>query len=73
MKQGIPFWVWWKVNGNETTTWSKFANGGKAIVEQILASEEKNKCKRAGLSEWQSGICVGKFIICVRSFNIEKI
>ena len=25
----------------ETTTWSEFPNGGKAIVEQILASEEK--------------------------------
>ena len=26
----------------ETTTWSEFANGGKAIVEQILGSEEIN-------------------------------
>ena len=26
----------------ETTTWSEFSNGGKAIVEQILASEERN-------------------------------
>ena len=26
----------------ETTTWSEFRNGGKAIVEQILASEETN-------------------------------
>ena len=24
------------------TTWSEFPNGGKAIVEQILASEERN-------------------------------
>ena len=29
----------------ETTTWSEFINGGKAIVEQILASEEKNNPK----------------------------
>ena len=33
----------------ETTTLSDFPNGGKAIVEQILASEETNKSKRAGL------------------------
>ena len=33
----------------ETTTSSEFCNGGKVIVEQILASEEKNKSKRAGL------------------------
>ena len=26
----------------EKTTWSEFPNGGKAIVEQILASEEIN-------------------------------
>ena len=31
----------------ETKTWSEFPNGGKAIVEQILASEEINKSKRA--------------------------
>ena len=26
----------------ETTTWSEFPNGGKAIVEQIVVSEERN-------------------------------
>ena len=36
----------------ETTTWSEFPNGGKAIVEQILASEIRNKSKRAG--PWES-------------------
>ena len=35
----------------ETKKWSKFLNGGKAIVEQILAAEEKNKSKTAGLWE----------------------
>ena len=29
----------------ETTTWSEFPNGGKAILEQILASEERHKSK----------------------------
>ena len=47
----------------EQTTWSEFPNGGKAIVEQILASEEINKSKRAGLWESQSGIRVGKLTI----------
>ena len=31
----------------KTTTWSEFPIGGKAIVEQIPASEEINKSKRA--------------------------
>ena len=31
----------------ETTIWSEFPNGGKAIVEQILESEEINKSKWA--------------------------
>ena len=57
----------------QTTTWSEFPNGGKAIVEQILASEERNKSKRAGLWESQSGIRVGKLTIWVRSFEIEKL
>ena len=27
----------------ETTTWSEFPNKGRAIVEQIIASEERNQ------------------------------
>ena len=56
-----------------TTTWSEFPNGGKAITEQILASEERKKSKRAGLWESQSGIRVGKLTIWIRSFEIEKL
>ena len=33
----------------ETATWLEFPNGGRVIVKQILASEEINKSKRAGL------------------------
>ena len=47
----------------ETTTWLEFPNGGKANVEQILVSEEKNESKRAGLLEPQSAIRVGKLTI----------
>ena len=32
--------------GTETTRLSELLNGGKPIVEQILASEEINKSKR---------------------------
>ena len=55
----------------ETATWSEFPNGGKAIVEQMLALEERKKSKRAGLWELQSGIQVGKLTIWVRLFEIE--
>ena len=43
----------------ETTTWSEFAGGGKAIVEEMLASEERNKSKEQDCeslsqeSEWE--------------------
>ena len=40
-----------KSTETEKTRWSEFPNGGEAIVEQILASEERNKSKRAGLQE----------------------
>ena len=56
----------------ETTTWSEFSNGEKAIVEQI-ASEERKKSKRAGQWESQYGIRVGKLTMWVRSFEIEKV
>ena len=40
----------------ETETATEFLSGGKAIVEQILGSEEINQSKRAGLGESQSEI-----------------
>ena len=71
MKQGILFWVYWKLMETETTTWSEFPNGGKAIAEQILASEEINSKDQD--CEMQSGIRVGKLTFLVRSFEIEKL
>ena len=53
-----------------TTIWSEFSNRGKAIVEQPLASKERNKPKTGGLWESQSGIQVGKLTIWVRSSEI---
>ena len=50
-----------------------FLMAGKTIAEQIVASEERNKSKRAGLGESQSGIRVGKLTIWVSSFEIEKL
>ena len=49
----------------EITTWSEFPYGVKAILEQIIASEERKKSKTAGLWESQSGIRVGKLTIWV--------
>ena len=57
----------------QTIIWSEFPNGGKAVVEQILASEVRNKSKRAGQWESQSMIWVGKLTIWVRSFEKEKL
>ena len=62
-----------KSTETDKTTWSEFLNGGKAVVEQILASEEINKSKRAGLWESQSEMLVGKLTIWVRLFEIEKL
>ena len=56
----------------ESTIWSGFPNRGKTILEQILASEERNKSK-IGLWGSQSGVRVGKWTISVRSFEIEKL
>ena len=56
---------------NEMKTWPKFPNGGKVFVDQILASEERKKIKRAGLGHSKSGIQVGKLTISVRSFEVK--
>ena len=37
-----------KSTKTETTPWREFPNRGKAIVEQIIAPEERSKSKRAG-------------------------
>ena len=55
----------------ETTTWSEFPNGGRAIVEQLLASDVRNPKEQD--YENQSGIQVGKLTIWVRSFVTEKL
>ena len=65
--------MWWngashyeydgKLTETETTTWSEFPNGEKAIVEQILAPEERIKSKRAGIWESQSGMQVRNLTI----------
>ena len=74
MKGGILFWVYWKINGNWDNSMNRISNGRKAIAEQILVSDERNKSKRSGLWESQSGIQVGKLTIWVRSFEIwEKL
>ena len=56
IKQSIPFQFDRKSMETETATWSELPNWGKAIVEQVLALEEIDKYKRAGLWESQSGI-----------------
>ena len=35
----------------KTNTWSEFPDGGKAIVEQILASEERKNSKE---QDWEN-------------------
>ena len=49
MKQASRFEFYGKSMETERTTCSEFPNGGKNIVEQILASEERKISKRAGL------------------------
>ena len=41
-------------------------HGGKANLEQILASEKRSKPKRAGLWDSHAGIKVGKLTIWVK-------
>ena len=69
MKRGILLWIWWKVNGNWDNNMIKISQWRENIIEQILASEERNKSKRAGLWESQSGIRIRRLTIWVRLFE----
>ena len=46
MKQASCFKFDEKSMETETKTWSEFPNGEKAIVERILASQERNPIKQ---------------------------
>ena len=72
MKYGSSSEFYGKSMETETTTWSEFPNEEKSIVEQMLVSDDRNRSKRAGLWESQSGIRVGKLTIWVRLFKIIK-
>ena len=53
MKWDIPLWIDKKSMETETTTWSEFPNGGKAIAQQIIPSKERNKPNRtACITVW---------------------
>ena len=79
MKRDILLWVYSKVNGNWDNSMIRISQWRKPIVEQVLASileqvlasEEKNKSERTGPWESQSRIWVGKLTVWVRSFEIE--
>ena len=74
MQWNAPFYCEFDGKSMETDkkTWSEFPNGGKAFAEKILASEQRNKSKRAGLWESQSGIHIGMLTIWARSFEISS-
>ena len=74
MKEGILFFEFTeKSMETKTRKLSEFPNGRKATVEQILAYEERKKCKREWLWESQSRIQVGKLTIWLRLFETEKL
>ena len=63
----------WKAVEAETIIRSEFPNGGKATLEKILAPEEIDKPKRAGMWESQWGIQVVKLTVWVKTFEVEKL
>ena len=64
MKWGICCEFDGKLMETETTTWSELASDGKAIIEQLLAPEERNESKNTGLweSNWDPSRKVNHFI-----------
>ena len=70
-ERGIARWTWWKVNGN----WNniiRISEWRESHCRKIILPEERNKSKRAGLWQLQSGIRAGTLTIWVRLFEIWK-
>ena len=77
--------MWWirashyEFDGNSmetvTATWSEFPNEGKTIVEQILASEERNKSKTARLWEpvWDGSRKINHLRKVVWDYNYHRV
>ena len=72
MKRSIPFWAYWRVNGNWDNNMIRISQWRKSHC-RTNTSVRRNKSKKAGLWESQSAIRVGKVTIWVRSFEIEKL
>ena len=70
MKQSILLWIRWKVNGNWDSNMIRISQWMESHC-RTNTSIRRNKSKRAGLWESQSGIRVGKLTIWVRSFEIK--
>ena len=60
---GVSHFAFIEKSMETETTWSELTNEGKAITQQILASEERKKSKREGLWESQSGVWVENLAI----------
>ena len=73
MKQGILFWIWWKVNGTWDNNMIRISQWRQSHWRTNTSVRKRNKSKRAGLWESQSGIQVKKLIIWVRLFGVEKL
>ena len=73
MKQGILFWIWWKVNGTWDNNMIRISQWRQSHWRTNTSVRKRNKSKRAGLWESQSGIHVKKLIIWVRLFGVEKL
>ena len=71
MKRGIARWTWWKVNGNWNNIIRIF-EWRESHCRKIILPEERNKSKRAGLWQLQSGIRAGTLTIWVRLSEIWK-
>ena len=74
MKWGNLLWIWWKVNENWDINMIRISQWTKRHC-RTNTSVRRNKSKRAGLRESQSGIPLGKLTIWVRvrSFEITRL
>ena len=72
MKQGIPLWIWWKVNGNWDNNMIRISQWTESHCRTNTSIRRKKQTQKNRTMRSLSWIWVAKLTIWVRSFEFTR-
>ena len=72
MKQGIPLWIWWKVNGNWDNNMIRISQWSESHCRINTSIRRKKQTQKSRTVRSLSWIWVAKLTIWVRSFEFTR-